>query len=200
MKKGTLIFILLAILSLFGNIPLILPLVAPTDEQTAIIEDSEVGYTLVYHPGDLRSWNKGRPPDKNDYSAVCRKGTVSERILNQWKDGKTEVARQRRPTLKKYLRLWRILEECNVWSLESPMDVLMRIKSLEEDPYIVHFDDQEWWQFRFRIGTRVHHFSVYFIQGLKDKRYERILREMDRFLRVKHVKIRKMAVGSAYIK
>lgn len=200
MKQRVLILFFLGLLSQEGYRPVVALPRSYATPQAELIEDSEVGYTLKYHSGDMRNWGKGSPPDKNDYVAVCWKGSVKRRIIGLWNDGKKEESRQRRLTLKNYLKLWRILEECRVWELESPMDVLKRIKSPEEDPYFVFNNDQEWWQFRFRIGSKEHRFELYFIQGLKDKRYLRVLKEINRFLKVKNVKINKMALSTAHIK
>lgn len=200
MKYWVLIFLLGGALSDDRYWPAVIPREAVLTSRTALVEDSEVGYTLKYHAGDIRAWSKGRPPDKTDYSAVCWKGSVRGLVLNLWNYGKSEEIRKRRLALKSYMKLWRVLEEIGVWDLESPMDVLKRLKSQEEGPYTEFLSDQEWWQFRFRIGLKEHRLEVYYVQGLKDKRYLRILREINKFLKVKNVKISKMALSTAQIK
>ncbi len=149
----------------------------------AIVEDSEVGYTRAYHPVVIWDRKDKRPPDRDDYSMTCWKGIICARGVDEWADLDSEVTFRRNIALASYLRLWRVLEECDVWNLESPNDVLMRAKTEEENPYAEWSTSHDWLRFRFRVGNKEHRFDVYFIEGLKDKRYERIMKEMDHLFR-----------------
>lgn len=101
---------------------------------------------------------------------------------DEWSYKEGEVRYGRKPRLGDYIRLWQLLEKYDVWSLESPLEILQRIKSTAEDPYQILPSSQETYKFRFRIWKTEHSHDVYYIEGLKDKRYELILHEMNRFL------------------
>ena len=157
--------------------------VTPLDESN-IIGDSELGYTIIYHPGDLQ-WNrKEEPPYGFHYLAVCKNSNVDLIYRWEWMDGRSKVISRKKAKLKEYLKLWEELEKNDIWALESPMEAMKKARTEDENPYEKLLTDQETFLFKLRINGKEHKLKAYYIDGLKDKRYKAILDAMDRFFRV----------------
>lgn len=158
-----------------------------------IIEDSEIGY--MEFPGGHVIWEKKEePPDWFGYTAICKKGKVLLFLELQWWNGKNranpDIARRKRIfineiNLKKYLKLWKKLQKYDVWSLTSKtleeLDLNLSDEELArkfEDMYEVARLEESTYQFFFRVKNEEHRFKVYDIEGLKDKKYLNLLKDI----------------------
>lgn len=79
------------------------------------------------------------------------------------------------------------LHKYNVWNLKSPLEILSKIKTPEEDPYENFVTSRSTYEFIFRIKDKKHKFEVYHITGLKDKRYLHVLKEINKFFGIKEI-------------
>jgi len=152
--------------------------------ESAIIRDSGMGFTLTFHAGSIV-----QGPAKLKYFVICKNGVLFKNTEEIWLDGKCKKKSEVLPKnfLKRYLYLWRKLQKYDIWNLQSPLEILPKIKTPEEDPYEYFETSHSTYEFIFRIGDREHKFEVYYIRGLKDKRYTRVLKEMNKFFEIKGI-------------
>ena len=150
---------------------------AGTIDIDRLSELSQVGYSVQYG-----GWHVGAedPPQLYQYSLVCKKGTVHAVFANVWLDGRREESR-RVVSFSDYKGLWEVLEELDIWNLKTIDLETLRPDDDESDPYENCPTEGSDYEFFLNIGERSHEFKAYEIEGLKDKRYLRIRKEIDRF-------------------
>lgn len=139
-----------------------------------IIEDSEIGYT--YRCGGIVVGG----PRAITFTAVCKNGKVQRIYTGAYWDGKTKDDVKRwKGSKKKYLKLWKEVLTYDPWQFKDWDDVLKEAKG--EDPYENLSTSRSWHVFKFRIKDREHRVETYHMVALKDKRYLKTIKVINRF-------------------
>ena len=162
----------------------------PDERTAALLEDSEIGYTYTSHWGIL--WKPTNQMLRScEYSAVCRSGRIEVVTMAKIWDGSVKQLSRGTVSARRYLELWRAMEEVRVWELTSKdYDELQELlkKNLTEaaarfleETWAVVSTCQDHLRFSLRIKDRIHKISVYDAPGLRDATYWRVFLRMSRF-------------------
>jgi len=142
-----------------------------SSHELEIAKDSSIGYVRLDH----LDGTKHVIGDIYKCTAVCKSGIVEMFMSNEFrKSGEVVKKSHKKGNLQRYLKLWECVEQNGIWDLKSPMEVLKSIKSLDDDPYESLPTSQDLYQYTARIGQKTYQYEVYYIDGLKDKRYKAV--------------------------